>query len=133
MSGTLWAYLLQYLEGRPDVEKADILVIGGSAAGLVAATTAKSIYTEKKVLVIRKDSKVMVPCGIPYVFGTVGSTEKNILPTGAAFDKAGVEQKIGEVVSIDRGKKTVTMEGGDKIGYVKLVLATGSILSLIHI
>lgn len=108
------------------MEQVDILVIGGSAAGLVAATTAKSIYTEKKVLVIRKDSKVMVPCGIPYVFGTVGSTEKNILPAGAAFDKAGVDQKIGEVVSIDRGKKTVTMEGGEEIGYDKLVVATGS-------
>ncbi|MBN1885152.1 MAG: FAD-dependent oxidoreductase [Candidatus Krumholzibacteriota bacterium] len=108
------------------MEKKDILVIGGSAAGLVAATTAKSIHPDRSVLVVRKDGKVLVPCGIPYVFGTVGSTEKNIMPADKAFDSAGIEQIVGEVLSIDREEKTVTIEGGTKIGYDKLVIATGS-------
>jgi len=38
-------------------EKTDVLVIGGSATGLVAATTAKSNYPDKSVTVIRKEKK----------------------------------------------------------------------------
>ena len=52
--------------------KTDVLVIGGSAAGLVAAMTCKSNYPEKDVTVIRREDKVMIPCGIPYIYGTVG-------------------------------------------------------------
>jgi Predicted dehydrogenase len=58
----------------------DVLVVGGSATGLVAATTAKSNYPEKSVAVIRKEEKVMIPCGIPYIFNTVGTSNNNILP-----------------------------------------------------
>ena len=42
-------------------EKTDVLVIGGSAAGLVAALTSKSTYKDKKVVMIRKEEKVMIP------------------------------------------------------------------------
>ena len=43
----------------------DVIIIGGSAAGVVAAMTAKSHYPKKSVMVIRKEDKVMIPCGIP--------------------------------------------------------------------
>ncbi|MEZ4567898.1 MAG: FAD/NAD(P)-binding oxidoreductase [Desulfobacterales bacterium] len=44
------------------------MIIGGSAAGIVAATTAKSFYPEKSVTLVRKEKDVLVPCGIPYIF-----------------------------------------------------------------
>ena len=37
--------------------KTDVLIIGGSATGLVAAMTAKSNYPDKTVTIIRKDEK----------------------------------------------------------------------------
>lgn len=46
------------------MEKTDVLVIGGSAAGLSAAAAGKSNYPDKEFLLIRKEEKVMVPCGI---------------------------------------------------------------------
>ena len=58
----------------------DVLIIGGSATGLVAALTAKSSFPDKEVVLIRKEEKVMIPCGIPYIFGTIGTTENNVLP-----------------------------------------------------
>ena len=67
------------------MKKCDVLVIGSSAAGLVAANTAKTTYPEKSVTVVRLKGRTLVPCGIPYVFSTVETTENNIIPVEASF------------------------------------------------
>lgn len=103
----------------------DVLVIGGSAAGLVAGSTVKSNYPDKDVTVIRKEEKVMIPCGIPYIFGTVGTSDKNVLPD-AGLVKLGVNIKVDEVLSIDQEKKLCQTQSGETITYEKLIMATGS-------
>ena len=108
------------------MKKADVVIIGGSAAGPVAGISCRRRYPEKSVVLIRKEEQVLVPCGIPYIIGTVGTPEKNLIPD-ALLDKSGIELIKGEVVEIDRGKKTATLASGDVIGYDKLVLATGSL------
>jgi len=105
------------------VKKADLVIVGGSAAGLEAAIIAKKQYKLDKVIVIRKEPKVLVPCGIPYIMGTLESIEKNVMPDALLGD---TELIIDEVTSINRGVKTVTTAGGEIIGYGKLILATGS-------
>ena len=107
----------------------DVLVIGGSAAGLTAATTAKSFYPEKSVTLVRKEENVMIPCGIPYIFGTVGTSDKNILPQ-AGLIQLGVEIKVDEVVELDPVKKSAHTKGGEEICFDKLILATGSMPSI---
>lgn len=62
------------------MKKADVLVIGGSAAGPVAAISCRRKYGNKSVILVRKEEQVLIPCGIPYVFGTVGSPERNLIP-----------------------------------------------------
>ena len=39
----------------------DAVVIGGSAAGITAAITAKRHYPDRSVLLVRKESKVLIP------------------------------------------------------------------------
>lgn len=109
------------------MKQVDVVVVGGSAAGPVAVMTAKRHYPEKSVLEIRKEKpgRVMVPCGVPYIFGTVGSTGKNVIPDSVITSNGG-ELMIDEVTEIDRAAKTVTTAGGEKISYGKLILATGS-------
>lgn len=58
----------------------DVVVIGGSAAGVSAALTCRRHYSEKSVLLVRKENHAVIPCGIPYIFGSVGSPEKNLIP-----------------------------------------------------
>ncbi len=103
----------------------DVLVIGGSATGLVAAMTAKSDNPDKSVTVIRKEEIVMIPCGIPYIYGTTQSSDNNILPD-AGLIKLGVDIMVDEVVSIDAEKKTCTTAKGESVVYDKLILGTGS-------
>lgn len=54
----------------------DVLVVGGSAGGLTAAITARRHYPDASIALVRKEKQVPIPCGIPYIFGTVGSPEK---------------------------------------------------------
>jgi pyruvate/2-oxoglutarate dehydrogenase complex dihydrolipoamide dehydrogenase (E3) component len=106
------------------MKKTDVLIIGGSAAGIVAATTGKSCYPNKDFLLIRKEKQVIIPCGIPYIFGSLENSDKDLIPD-AVLSKAGIDLKIGEVVSIDQ--KVCKLADGTEIGFEKLVLATGSI------
>lgn len=106
--------------------KTDVLVIGSSAAGLVAATTAKRIYKNKKVTVITKQDKTLIPCGIPYIFGSVGSSNNDILPAEKMFEKMNIDFQYTKATAIHREQCEVVLENGDKLQYDKLVLATGS-------
>lgn len=107
------------------MEHTDVLVIGGSAAGLVSALAAKSHYPDKDVMLIRKEEKAVIPCGIPYIFGTLNSAEEDILPD-AGLIKAGVDIRINEVITINAKKKKCQLKDYSQIEFDKLILATGS-------
>lgn len=104
----------------------DVLVIGGSASGLAAALSGKTNNPDKDFLLIRKEEKVMVPCGIPYMFGSLSSTEQNVMPTDTSFDKLGVKHMVGTVTEIDKKRKVCILSEGTEVSYDKLVIATGS-------
>jgi NADPH-dependent 2,4-dienoyl-CoA reductase/sulfur reductase-like enzyme len=105
--------------------KTDVLVIGGSAGGILTATTSKKVYKDKSVVVVRKTDTVMVPCGIPYIYGTLFDPSKNRIPD-AMITSVGVKLMVNEVTKIDKESKTVSLADGEDIAYDKLVLATGS-------
>lgn len=104
----------------------DVLVIGGSAAGMVAASTGKAHWPKKQFILVKKQEEVLVPCGIPYIFGTFDSIDKNLMPVDASLRKMGIETLVDEATEIDWDKKIVSFSGGEKISYQKLIIATGS-------
>ncbi len=106
--------------------KTDVLVLGSSAGGMVAALTGKKMNPDKKFTVVTINEKTLVPCGIPYVFGSVGTTDKNLIPIDQKFAGAGVELLYDEALDIIKEKKEVTLRKGGTISYDKLVIATGS-------
>jgi NADPH-dependent 2,4-dienoyl-CoA reductase/sulfur reductase-like enzyme len=104
----------------------DVLIIGGSAAGMVAALTGKSSWPKKNFILVKKQKEMMVPCGIPYIFGTLDCTDQNIMPVDAMLEKNGIISLVDEVTSINKVDKTVVLASGETIKFEKLVIATGS-------
>ncbi|HMB00570.1 MAG TPA: FAD-dependent oxidoreductase [Spirochaetota bacterium] len=108
------------------MKKTDVLVIGGSAAGLVTAVTARSHNPGVTVTVIRKEKEVLVPCGIPYIFGSLAGSAQNIIPD-AKLENAGVDLIVDEVTAFDSKAKQCTTKSGETINFTKAVFATGSV------
>lgn len=106
------------------MEQADIVVIGGSAAGLTGAITARRHYPHKSILMVRTEEQVLIPCGIPYIFGTLGGPQKNLI-SDAVLEKNDIDLLITKTTDIDREGKILHTKAGE-IGYERLILATGS-------
>jgi NADPH-dependent 2,4-dienoyl-CoA reductase/sulfur reductase-like enzyme len=108
------------------MERTDVLVIGGGAAGVVAAVVGKSTYPEKTFVLLRREKQALIPCGIPYIFGSLENSNKDLM-SDEALSKSGVDLKIGEALSFDTQNKICKLADGSEIGFEKLVLALGSI------
>ncbi len=107
------------------MENTDVLIIGGSASGIVTAVTGKSNYPDKTFMVVRKEKQVVVPCGIPYIFGSLDGSDKNLIPD-TVLENPGIKLKVDEAISVDLEKKICKTSDGTEIGFDKLVFATGS-------
>jgi len=103
-----------------------VVIIGGGPAGVTAAITTRRYYPDADITLIRKEEKAIIPCGIPYIFGTIGSPEKDLLPDKALSDND-VHLLIDEVTYINKASKVLTTAGGEAIHYDKIVMATGSV------
>lgn len=114
------------------MKKTDVLIIGGGPAGVVSAITAKRNNPRKKITLIRKEKKAIIPCGIPYIFFRLVSLEKNLMSDQLLL-KNKISLIIDEVVNIDTSNKKVFLKDGNELCYEKLVLATGSKSFLIPI
>ena len=112
--------------------KTDILIIGGGPAGIVAAVTARKSHPTKKVTLIRKEEKAVIPCGIPYIFCRLNSVEQNLMSDQPLLDN-GVDLVIGEAEEIKPKEKQVILKNRGFFDYDKLILALGSAPQLIPI
>jgi len=107
------------------MNKTDVLIIGGGPAGVVVAVTAKKNYPSKRITLIRKEQKSVIPCGIPYIFHRLNSVDENIMPDKPLIDNK-IDLIIREVSQIDPKKKKVILKGKESYNYDKLILACGS-------
>ncbi len=106
------------------MKKADVVILGG-LSGISAGISCRRHYPDKKIVLIRKENTVLVPCGIPYIYGTVGGPENNVVPDGL-LERNNIELLKGEATQVDREKKLVHLKNGESVNYDKLVFATGS-------
>jgi NADH oxidase (H2O2-forming) len=103
----------------------DILIVGGGPGGIMTGMTSAQISPDKRITLVRPETKVLVPCGIPYIFGTLGGTDEDLIGE-LPFLQAGGELLVDRVESVDREARTATLAGGDRIRWERLVIATGS-------
>jgi len=105
--------------------KKQVVVLGGGPAGIIAAGCGKKSNPDKEFTLIRSEETGLVPCGIPYIFGTLESVDANVMGV-APIQKLGVEVMQAEVTAIDFQNKSLSLQNGESVEYEKLVLATGS-------
>ncbi|MDY6845662.1 MAG: FAD-dependent oxidoreductase [Chloroflexota bacterium] len=103
----------------------DVLILGG-LSGITAGISCRRHYPDKKVVLVRKEGTILIPCGIPYIYGTVGGPQHNVIPDGL-LESNEIELVKNEAVDVDREKKIVNLIDGETISYDKLVFATGSL------
>ena len=101
----------------------DIVIIGGGPAGVACALSAKNTYPDKNIALIRKETKPMIPCGIPYTLHTLENVDDNILPD-APLNENGIEIINSEAVG--RNDHTIVLDNQENVKFEKLVLAAGS-------
>jgi NADPH-dependent 2,4-dienoyl-CoA reductase/sulfur reductase-like enzyme len=103
----------------------DVIVIGGGPAGIITALTAKSVYPDKSVCIIKEIGDGVIPCAIPYMIHTMPDPAQNIMGN-KPLENAGVEIVVDKVMSLDTSAKRLTLGSGGEAVYDRLVLATGS-------
>lgn len=114
-----------------------LIVVGGDAAGMSAASQAKRRMGKDTldVWVLERSPHISyAACGMPYMIGGVIEDPDKllILKPETAREKRGIDVRLGhEAVAIDVGARTVTFRAGQgeaqQQSYDALVLATGAL------
>jgi NAD(P)H-nitrite reductase large subunit len=106
----------------------EYLIIGGSAAGIAAAQAIKEKASKHIVTVLSEelDMPYFSPL-IPYVVTGKKKADGIGLSGNGPYTSAGIEIRTGaRVDSVDVSRKSVIINGNDRLYYNKLLFATGS-------
>jgi NADH oxidase (H2O2-forming) len=105
-----------------------IVVVGGGAAGIGAAGSARQADPQATVTVYTEyEDAAYSPCGIPYVHGReIPDFERLFLQEKAAYREAGIDIHYETpVTGLDLGQRTVEVHGEGRVPFDRLVVATG--------
>jgi NADPH-dependent 2,4-dienoyl-CoA reductase/sulfur reductase-like enzyme len=115
---------------RRGQQVARLVVIGGGAAGMSAASAARRVAPKLDVVVFEAGGFAAYGmCGIPYFLGGTVPRAENLLayPPSEFRDHRGIDLRLHTAVSaIDASAHQVHVAGGGPVGYDALVVATGA-------
>jgi CoA-dependent NAD(P)H sulfur oxidoreductase len=109
---------------------ARLVVIGGGAAGMSAASAARRVDPGLEVVVCEAGGFAAYGmCGIPYFLGGVVPRAENLLayPPSEFRAKRGIDLRLNtRVEAIDAARRQVHLAGAGPLGYDVLVVASGA-------
>lgn len=107
-----------------------LVVVGGVAAGLSAASRARRLDAGMEIVVIEKGQRISYgACGLPYLIeGQVGAIGELAVYTPEFFERErDIRIRTGaEAAAVQHGRREVVLASGERIRYDKLVWATGA-------
>ena len=118
-----------------DISKKPIIVIGGVAAGMTAASRARRLKPDAEIFVFEKSGNVSYgSCGLPYFVSDVIKSPEDLVVYDSKFfkDKRNIDVFLHhEVLKIDPGNQTILVKNLNtneekKYQYDKLLISTGA-------
>ncbi len=111
-----------------------VIVIGGVAAGMSAASKLKRLMPESEIVVYEKGEDLSYgACGMPYyISDVIGEESKLVARTKAQFEEKGIRVRVNtEATGVDTEKRAVTLKerpSGETYEdvYDKLIIASGA-------
>ncbi|MGI9307854.1 MAG: FAD-dependent oxidoreductase, partial [Gammaproteobacteria bacterium] len=107
----------------------NVVIVGASHAAAEAISTLRRAGWSERITLIGDEKPLPYqrpPLSKAYYKGEV-SVEKLAIKNPAFYEKAEVDLVLGKrVESINRDNKEVVLDDGNKIGFTKLILATGT-------
>lgn len=107
-----------------------LVVVGGIAAGLSAASRARRLDPGMEIVVLEKGGRISYgACGLPYLIeGQAQSIDELTVYTPEFFER---ERNIqirtnAEVSAVQHARREVVLSTGERVRYDKLVWATGA-------
>ncbi len=101
-----------------------IVIIGGGPAGVITALTAKNVYPDKSVCVVKQIGDGVIPCAIPYMMNTMSDPAQNAMGN-LPLQNAGIDVLVDSALSLDLEKHAVKLQNKGDVSFERLVLATG--------
>ncbi len=104
-----------------------IVVIGGGAAGISAASMAKRTNPDARVICCTEFEDVAYsPCGVPYVLGKeIPEFERLFLAGPEQYVESGVDLRTQTVVTAVDATNRTLVAGGEAISWDRLVVCSG--------
>ena len=109
-----------------NMERYDYLIVGGGPASRLVNRMLK-LYSPKEVstLLIRDEAAIVNHCAAPYMVDETVAWDRGLIPD-ELVTKFKTPIRIDGVTGGNTSDKYVELESGDKVGYGKLIIATGS-------
>ncbi len=105
--------------------RAHVVIVGGGPGGATTAKYLKRFEPNIRVTLIEPNATYHTCFGSNWVLGGLRSIESIAQSYGQLKQKYGIEVVGDSVSGIDTDARKVTLAGGDKIAYDKLVVAPG--------
>jgi NAD(P)H-nitrite reductase large subunit len=105
------------------------LILGAGPAGVIAAETIrKHVHADDEITIIGDEAEAPYSrMAIPYLLmGDIGEPGTHLRHAADHYDRLRIGLERGRVVRLDTSAREVTLEDGRRVGYDRLLIATGS-------
>lgn len=104
------------------------VVVGASASGISCAKTLRELDHQAEIVLISKDTEIISRCMLHHYIKGIRTIEQLNFANPPDFCNAYQINwmKGKEVIAIDPKQKFLTLEGGEKVSYDKVLLAAGA-------